>query len=311
MKPFLDTIACCIGILLMFTSCVSQKKYRELGVLKDKVEIDNEKLKSRIHHQESELIELRKLPEQIAENDRIIKNLRNQLGNTEAELADCRKRIEELMEQNRRILTTAAGEKETLIAELNQKELMLEEKIRDLKSLEFALLERERKLLEMNEKIEKQDQKLQQLQQRVSQALMGFSHQDLSVEMKNGRVYVTLSQNLLFPKGSRVVDKEGVKALIKIAEVLRQNQDFQINVEGHTDSDGSEELNWDLSVQRATSIVKILREHGVQANRLTASGRSFFDPVAPNDTEENKSKNRRTEIILSPRLEDLMDIIRP
>jgi chemotaxis protein MotB len=312
MKKSVKVFASCAMIvcLALTQGCVSKKKFNEVAVHRDKVEIENDQLKKRLAQQEGDIIGLKSELDILSATKKELGTVRQQLQNTEDELADNRRRIEELLDQNRRILTTASGEKEALIAALSDKEIALEDKQRELKALENALIERERKLQELSDKIKAQDARMNAMKDRISQALLGFSANDLTVEQKNGRVYVTLSQNLLFPKGSRVVDKDGVNALRKLAEVLRQNTDFQINVEGHTDSDGSEELNWDLSANRATSIVKILRENGVQANRLTASGRAFFDPVAPNDNEANKTKNRRTEIILSPRLEDLMELIR-
>jgi chemotaxis protein MotB len=296
----------------MFISfgCVSKKKFNEIAVHRDKVEIENDQLKRRLSQQEATILELINVESDLQVTQKSLSQTRVQLGNTENELQDCRKRVEELLEQNRRILNTASGEKEALINELSAKEIMLEDKQRELKSLESTLVERERKLQELTDKIQAQELKVAAMRDRISQALLGFSASDLSVTHKNGRVYVTLSQNLLFPKGSRIVDKEGVKALVKLSEILKQQADFQINVEGHTDTDGSEELNWELSVQRATSIVKILSENGVNPSRITASGRAYFDPIVPNDIESNKSKNRRTEIILSPRLDELLEIIR-
>jgi chemotaxis protein MotB len=299
-----------VVFLFIGLGCVSQKKYNQVAVHRDKIEIENDQLKKRLNQQETTILELMHVESDLQETQKSLNQTRVQLANTENELLDCRKRVEELLEQNRRILNTASGEKEALIDELSIKETMLEEKQRELKTMESALIERERKLQELTDKIQAQELKVAAMRDKISQALLGFNAADLSVTHKNGRVYVTLSQNLLFPKGSRMVDKEGVKALVKLSEILKHQADFQINVEGHTDTDGSEELNWELSVQRATSIVNILSNNGVNPARITASGRAYFDPIVPNDVESNKSKNRRTEIILSPRLDELLDIIR-
>jgi chemotaxis protein MotB len=298
-------------IISLFTiGCVSKKKFNEMAIQRDQAEMEVEQLKRRVQQQEETTLDLRQQLSVLDETRQALSAVRAQLSHTDLELEDCRKRQDELLEQNKRILSTASGEKEALVQELSQKELDLEEKRADLKAMEFTLMERERKLQELTDKIKEQDRQMSAIRERIAQAMLGFSATDLSVVQKNGRVYVTLSQNLLFPKGSRAIDKNGVQALIKLAGVLKQQPDLQINVEGHTDPDGSETLNWDLSVQRATSIVQILSENGVNPDRITASGRAFFDPVAPNDTEANKSRNRRTEIILSPKLEEVMSIIR-
>jgi len=310
MKRIILPVICSIVIIFMFSACVTQKKFNEVAMLKDKAEMENEQLKRRIQQQEENLFLLKAEADKLPGVQSELRTTSDQLANVSEELADCRKRIEELQEQNRRILSSASDEKQELLDELNVRQIALTEKQQELRSLEQALQERERKLQELNDRLASQDARITALKDKVAQALLGFSANDLSIVEKNGRVYVTLSQNLLFPKGSRVIDKEGVNALTKLAEVLGPNQDIQINVEGHTDSDGSEELNWDLSVNRATSVVKILSSNGVNPSRITASGRAYFDPVAPNDTEPNMTKNRRTEIILSPKLEELWDLIR-
>lgn len=140
-------------------------------------------------------------------------------------------------------------------------------------------------------------------------ALKGVNEGDLSIEMKNGKVYVTLSNKLLFTSGSTVVDEAGKNALSKLANVLNDNKDIHVMVEGHTDTDKGLD-NWDLSVKRATSIVRILSDdYKVDPTRVTASGRGEFMPVASNKTAEGKGKNRRTEIILTPNLDELFTIL--
>jgi chemotaxis protein MotB len=121
---------------------------------------------------------------------------------------------------------------------------------------------------------------------------------------------VSLSQNLLFKTNSDKIDNNGQLAIRTLAQVLTQNPDIEITVEGHTDSDGTADYNWDLSTARATSVVKLLASSGVDPKRITAAGRSMFQPVVENNSPENKSRNRRVDIILSPRLDQLFQIIR-
>jgi len=296
--------------IALLASCVSQKKFNEVALQKDQAEMKNEQYAKRIKLNEDQIAQLQKSADELKVLQQEYQKQSINLENMQRELADCRQRYETMLEQNRTILSSTSGEKEALQRELAEKQLKLDEKQSELYQMEAALVERERRLTELTSMMEDQNAKLAALKDKVTGALLGFSASDLSVVEKNGRVYVTMSQNLLFPKGSKQIDKKGVEALGKLGEVLAQNPDIQINVEGHTDSDGSAVLNWDLSVTRATAVTNILIDNGVSPRQVTASGRAFYDPVAPNDTEANKSKNRRTEIILSPRLEDLFDIIR-
>lgn len=296
--------------IALLMSCVSQKKFNEVALLKDQAEMKNEQYAKRIRLNEDLIAQLQKSADELKVLQQEYQRQSTNVENLQRELADCRERYETMLDQNRTILSSTSGEKEALQRELAEKQLMLDEKQNQLYQMEAALVERERRLTELTSMMEDQNAKLAALKDKVTGALLGFSASDLSVVEKNGRVYVTMSQNLLFPKGSKQIDKKGVEALGKLGEVLSQNPDIQINVEGHTDSDGSAMLNWDLSVTRATAVTNILIDNGVAPTQVTASGRAFYDPVAENDTEVNKSKNRRTEIILSPRLEDLFDIIR-
>jgi len=145
------------------------------------------------------------------------------------------------------------------------------------------------------------------------EALKGFNSNDLSVIQKNGKVYVSLSENLLFPSGSAVVNPKGVDALSKLAAVLNLNPTVSVNIEGHTDSipiKGRYKDNWDLSTARADAIVRILVDtYRVDPVRVIASGHAFYDPVESNSTPEGRARNRRTEIILSPKLDEMYRLL--
>ena len=144
---------------------------------------------------------------------------------------------------------------------------------------------------------------------------MGFENDDLSVKIQNGKVYVSLEEKLLFKSGSTTVDPKGIDALKKLAHVLEQNNDINVTIEGHTDNvpfkSGSDiKDNWDLSVQRATSIIRIILEYSkVDPKQLTASGKGEFFPLVQNTTAALRAKNRRTEIILMPKLDELFKIL--
>lgn len=187
--------------------------------------------------------------------------------------------------------------------------------------------EQQNKLTQSQKDLQSQKQKLEQLQNllnqqkaaseelknKMAEALKGFNSNELTVYQKDGKVYVSLSENLLFPSGSAVVNPKGVDALSKLAAVLNLNSDVAVNIEGHTDSipiRGRYQDNWDLSTARANSIVRILvNNYKVDPTRVISSGHSFYEPVASNSTPEGRAKNRRTEIILSPKLDEMYKLL--
>ena len=190
----------------------------------------------------------------------------------------------------------------------------LQAKSDELTEKEKVLLEREKTLEEMQRIIAKQDSITNRLTGILKNALLGFNSDELSVEIANGKVYVSMSDKLLFKSGSSTVEQKGREALKLVADVLSKNPDIDILVEGHTDNvpikTSVYKDNWDLSVARATSIVRILTtDYRIEPTRLTASGRGEFFPKADNQTAEGRARNRRTEIILSPKLEEVMKLL--
>lgn len=184
----------------------------------------------------------------------------------------------------------------------------------ELDAKEKLLSERERTLNEMNKIIARQDSITKSLNGILRNALLGFNPDELSVEIKNGKVYVSLTDKLLFKSGSSTVEDKGKEALKLLGGVLDKNPDIDILVEGHTDNvpikTSVYKDNWDLSVARATSIVRILAdEYKIAPTRMTASGKGEYFPKADNGTAEGRAKNRRTEIILSPKLDELMKLL--
>ncbi|MBG8553521.1 OmpA family protein [Hymenobacter guriensis] len=181
--------------------------------------------------------------------------------------------------------------------------------------LSADLRSKEARIAEMQRILEQKDQAVKALRQKVADALLGFNANDLQVNLRNGKVYVSLSEQLLFKSGSTKVDPKGQEALKKLATALQGNQDVNVLVEGHTDNvpilKGTAGLqdNWDLSVLRATEITRILTQAGLSSTQVTPSGRAQYAPVAQNDTPANKSLNRRTEIILTPKLDELFQIL--
>ncbi|MCW3083505.1 MAG: OmpA/MotB domain protein [Bacteroidetes bacterium] len=190
----------------------------------------------------------------------------------------------------------------------------LRNKQAELSQQDKLLRDKEARLRDLERIINHQDSVMQALTNTVKNALLGFNADELTVYMKDGKVYVSMSDKLLFKSGVADVEDKGKDALKKLAEVLNKNSDVSIAIEGHTDNvpikTASYKDNWDLSAARATNVVRLLTDqYGMDPRRLTAAGRGEFSPVADNGTTEGKAKNRRTEIVLSPKLDELMKVL--
>jgi chemotaxis protein MotB len=208
------------------------------------------------------------------------------------------------------------------VASLNQqKSTLLDENtsvLNDLKSLsiesKMTIADQARRLKKLQDMIQSQKDVMAKLKNSITDALLNYKTDELSVYMKDGMVYVSLSEKLLFKSGSDVVDPKGKEALKSLAQVLNNTKDIMVMIEGHTDNvpikTKTFKDNWDLSTARATSIVRILTvENGFDGVRITASGRSEFHPVKDNTTLEGRAGNRRTEVILSPDLKELYKLL--
>ena len=176
------------------------------------------------------------------------------------------------------------------------------------------LAEREKTIAQLQEMINAQNEKVQSLLNNVKDALLGFSSDELTVREEGGKVYVAMSDKLLFESGKAIVNAQGKKALGKLAEVLNKQTEIDVYIEGHTDNVPIKTAvfqdNWDLSVIRATSVVRILTEtYGVNPMQIQPCGRGEFKPVADNETADGRAKNRRTEIIMAPRLDKLFEML--
>jgi chemotaxis protein MotB len=200
----------------------------------------------------------------------------------------------------------------------NEKEIaaLLEQLQKDKEELqkkEEELRERNKKLIDLQAALDKKEQAVKELRKKVADALLGFEGKGLTIEQKDGKVYVSMDEKLLFKSGRYDVEQGGVTALEQLAKVLEQNTDINIMVEGHTDSlayQGSGNLidNWDLSVKRATTVVRTLLKGGstIDPKRVIAAGHSEYAPINTNKTAEGRQQNRRTEIILSPKIDELL-----
>jgi len=202
-----------------------------------------------------------------------------------------------------------------LSADLLNKSAQMSQLNQTLGTTEQDLAGKNARVAEMQRILDEKDAATKALRQKVSDALLGFNSQDLQVNVKNGKVYVSLSEQLLFKSGSTKVDPAGQDALLKLANALTGSKDLNILVEGHTDNvpikgvvNGAKD-NWDLSVLRATEITRLLVASGIDPSQITPSGRGQYLPVAANDTPQDKALNRRTDIILTPKLDELFSIL--
>jgi chemotaxis protein MotB len=251
-----------------------------------------------------------------------VQELEQEMAALERKYADLESTHEALLRGNARETRRLLNELQTSQEDLANKERLLKEleasvagQRQDVNRLTAELEARNARLVEMERMLNEKDRVLDELRERVAEALLGFEGQGLSVTRRDGKVYVSMDEKLLFQSGSTVVDPNGVRALRQLSQVLARNPDISIMIEGHTDDvpfrkGSSIKDNWDLSVLRATSIVRILLEgSGIDPTRLTVAGRGEYLPVDPADTPEARRKNRRTEIILSPDLSEVFRIL--
>lgn len=252
----------------------------------------------------------------VAENGRLAalgreRTLTKNLNELKAETAKQKKQIEGLLDDTTRMGKAIREYRNSLYSNMSEQEklnMLLREKM-------DKLAEREATINELQAEIKAQNDKVSALLQSVKDALLGFSSDELTVTQKDGKVYVAMSDKLLFESGSAQVNKQGKEALGKLAEVLKKQNDIDVFIEGHTDNKPIKTVqfkdNWDLSVVRATSVVRILtKDYGVNPLQIVPSGRGEFMPVNDNETADGRARNRRTEIIMAPRLDKLMDILK-
>ena len=310
-RIFLAALLCFI-----FSSCiVSKKKYDDLLAQKVRMEADLADCNSQLDDANADRASLN---DQVRSLQEDTTNLGIDIRNTAQQLASLDREHAQLNSNYRNLLTNS-GRLNRDLAEQQQQLLAIQENLERTRtlndSLSNSLAEREKKVKELEQVLENKDKAVQDLRSMISNALLNFKENDISVTVKNGKVYVSLAEQLLFGSGSIQVDSKGVSALQQLAKAIKDQKDINIMVEGHTDnvpiSRKSTYMNdnWDLSVMRATSIARILTKAGVSPEQITASGRSEYAPLATNDRPENRQKNRRTEIIITPDLDELFSIL--
>jgi len=322
MKNNIQILLTAIFVSALMYSCVPNRKFTDVQKKQQDCEAENKQLRASVQAFETQVSEYdskynvaqRKIDALSADTavmGNSLRILRKQYDKINA-LND------ELLSKSASLNAGAQQEKQSLMTELDQVRVELQAKEDALNELETALnekeselLDREQKLRDLKQMIQRKDSAMQALRGSVAKALLGFEGKGITVEKRNGRVYVSMEAQLLFATGSTEIDQKGKQAVIDLARAIQNNTDLNIVVEGHTDTDAFSRNtyprnNWDLSVLRATSVIKLMTENSeIDPKILTASGRSQYHPVDPT----TKSKNRRIEVILSPKLDELMDAI--
>jgi len=318
---------------LVVTACVPMQRFKEVSKKSNKLEEERDRMISENEKLSVESIEMKAAKQKfITERARFredslkhfeaIELLKKENEKLNRKYDDLSSSHESLLQGNARETTRLLNQLQSAQEDLQKKEdrlRALESTVsterQDITRLRAELEARNAKLNELEQILYRKDSAVVALKESVSKALMGFEGNGLSVHTKNGKVYVSLDEKLLFKTGSTTVDPKGIQALQKLSKVLEANRDVNIMIEGHTDdvpfTRGSAiKDNWDLSVMRATSVVRILLEGSkIDPVRLTAAGHGEFMPVDPSKTTEARTKNRRTEIILTPKLDELFKIL--
>jgi len=309
---------------LILNGCVSKKKYDELADelkrCKEGAAIQKRDYESRLEDFENEISKLRsesvRLRSDTARQSGELRRLRGETKKLKAEKDDLENRLDALMQKGKTEIGQILGELKERETQLKIAETDLEEKQKLLAKTMAEIAAKESRIQELEQILEEQKNVLRQLLNRIEEALKGYTGKGLRVHEKDGKVYVSLEEQLLFESGKTEVKPEGKKALSDLAKVLEKEKDISLLIEGHTDNVplsglGPIKDNWDLSVLRATSVTRIILQNpNISPIRITSAGRGEFLPVASNTTAEGRAQNRRTEIIISPKIQDIIQILK-
>lgn len=306
---------------LIIASCVPHRQFTDVKAKQEACEAENKQLRAQVENFETRMNEFDSKYNVAERKIDALKSDTAVMGNS---LRILRKQYDKINALNDELLNKSASlhagseqENKNLMTELEAVRVALQKKEDSLNELETALnakevelQDREEKLRSLKQMIAQKDSAMQALRSTVARALLGFEGKGITVEKRNGRVYVSMEAQLLFATGSTEIDQRGKQAVIDLARAIQGNDDLHIMVEGHTDTDEFNRTtyprnNWDLSVLRATSVIKLMTENSeIDPELLTAAGRSQYHPVS-----SDKSKNRRIEVVLSPKLDELLDVI--
>ncbi|MDR2358372.1 MAG: OmpA family protein [Prevotellaceae bacterium] len=300
---------------LVLSSCVSSTQYNSLNADYRLLMDDRNRINERMNNLANENAALKRRLQELEE-------IAKKFETTEAERVSLQKQLVELqglMDRSRRQNIKETGSMSIEIQrtreELQKREDDLAAKLRELQQMQDEMEKRNKRLMELEAILARKDSTVTALRRKVSDALLGFEGKGLSVHTKNGKVYVSMEDKLLFRSGRYDIEARGAGAIKDLAQMLAQNPEINVLIEGHTDDvayrgTGDLKDNWDLSVKRATSVVReLLKNSQIDARRITAAGRGEFIPLDNAKTADARQKNRRIEIILTPKLDELFEIL--
>jgi chemotaxis protein MotB len=306
-----------VVLSLLLTSCVSSKIYEDLQQRYNALKAENEQLMSQLDNADasgkSYAVDL--LKEEIATLNAEKSRLAMELSACENNYNRLKESYDALEANSSSALIENLERNRALLVQLEEKERALAQEEARLKQLQKELASRSQRVEELEGIIAAKDAKMSALKDAISAALTNFEGNGLTVEQRNGNVYVSMENKLLFESGSWAVNSRGREAVVELGKVLAANPEIAVLIEGHTDNvpyGGSGPLkdNWDLSTKRATAIVEILTENSaIPKDNLTAAGRSEYAPIATNTTSEGRAKNRRIEVILTPKLDEISRLL--
>lgn len=326
MNTILKHTALLLAVLFTISSCVPAKKFKDLESRYNRLRKDNREVTSSLKDTKEDLKKTNhaydKVSEDLRERDNKLQALEREYASAKAQLEQLQESYTALESNSSATIAENSQKNRDLLAQLEtkQKDLAakttaLETERRRLEQLQRDLVDRSARVDELEGVIAAKDAKMRGLKESISRALTDFEGKGLTVEQRDGKVYVSLENKLLFDSGSWTVGTNGTKAVKQLGSVLADNSEIAVLIEGHTDDvpysgSGNLQGNWDLSAKRATAIVNILRTNrSIDPKNLTAAGRGEYAPVAPNDTAENKAKNRRIEVILTPKLDEVTALL--
>ncbi len=305
-----------IAISFISSSCVTSKIFEDLQNKYDTLKVENRKLMDELNSSEDyNTISTEALKEEIknlkAEKSRLAMDLEASKSNHDR----LKKSYEALEKNSSSKLTENLELNRKLLEQLEEREKALSAESERLVQLQSDLESRSKRVEELEGIIAAKEAQMTTLKNAISNALTNFEGNGLTVEQRDGKVYVYMENKLLFKSGSWAVNTRGREAVTQLGKVLAENPDIAVLIEGHTDNvafggNGNIKNNWDLSTKRATSIVSILAENNaVLKENLTAAGRGEYAPILTNKTSEGRAKNRRIEVILSPKLDELSKLL--
>lgn len=320
-----------LGIAL-FGSCVSQKKYDEAvraslfvqdsltsALLYCNKNLSNvtkleDELEQKVVALRADSLSKKRQIENLTSENAELKQLNTNLTNKQSAL------IKQQAEESKKTLAELQVSREKLQAredELDSIQLSLEQERKNLDKIRKELgikndeiLQKNKQIADMEEVLRKKDSTTQALRSKIEKALVGMNGQGLNIEQRDGKIYLVLDESLLFSVGKSEIAVKGQEVLKNLATVLEQNPDINVTIEGHTDNTGGSKVNWELSTKRALAISQILLDNSkIEGKRITVTGRGQYCPIDNSDTPEGRAKNRRSEIILTPDLQELYDIL--